>query len=168
MTTANAGWRSAFSRVRASCVALLRAGMTPRRLALCLALGAGISVFPILGVATPLLAMLALALRLNLPLIQLVNYAGTPFQWLLIVPFLRLGEWVCGAEPLPLSPPEIVALLRTDAAGFFREFTMAAVYAVVGWAVSAAPLALLAYRVLGRTLAHHAARAAPDHQLREA
>lgn len=159
MTTRRPGWRGAFARVRDSAASLLRAGMTPGRLSLCIVLGAGISVCPILGVATPLLTVLALALRLNLPLIQLVNYAGTPAQWLLIVPFLRLGELVCGAEPLPLSPHEIVDMLRADAAGFFREFSMAAVYAVVGWGVSVGPLSLAAHRVLCHMLKRYAAAA---------
>lgn len=157
MTPRRPGWRGAFARVQDSAAALLRAGMTPGRLSLCIVLGAAVSVCPILGVATPLLTVLALALRLNLPLIQLVNYAGAPAQWLLIVPFLRLGERVCGAEPLPLSPHEIVAMLRADAAGFFREFSMAAVYAAVGWAVAVAPLSLAAHRVLRHLLERYAA-----------
>ena len=45
---------------------LLKQGLSPRELALCLALGAGVGVFPVLGVSTPLLTFIAFARRLNL------------------------------------------------------------------------------------------------------
>ncbi len=121
----------------------LRQGMAPEKLAWCLALGATISICPILGVATPLLAALALMMRLNLPLIQLVNYAFTPLQWLLIIPFMRFGEWVCRVPPLPLSPAAIQERLQTDALGFMREFSMAGVCAAAGWLLVAVPLCAL-------------------------
>ena len=49
---------------------LLRQGLAPRELALCLALGTGIGLFPVLGISTPLLAVIALVQRLNLAAIQ--------------------------------------------------------------------------------------------------
>ena len=71
----------------------------------------------------------ALGLRLNLPLIQAVNYAGTPLQWLMMVPFLRLGETVTGAEPLPLTPAEIKAAIEVQGLGFFTDFLQSALRA---------------------------------------
>ncbi|MFZ9873140.1 MAG: DUF2062 domain-containing protein, partial [Steroidobacteraceae bacterium] len=44
---------------------LLRQGLSPRDLALCLALGAGVGMFPVLGVSTPALTLIALWQRLN-------------------------------------------------------------------------------------------------------
>lgn len=52
---------------------LLRQGVTPEKIALSLALGVALGVFPVLGSTTALCALAALVLRLNLPAIQIVN-----------------------------------------------------------------------------------------------
>src|SRR5690242_16181112 len=73
-------------------VDLLRQGVTPEKIALSMALGATLGVFPALGWTTILCAIAAFALRLNLPAIQLVNYLVYPAQLALLLPFFRLGE----------------------------------------------------------------------------
>ena len=61
-------------------MALLRAGLSPRQLALSIAIAIVVGNIPILGVSTILCALIALTLRLNLPAIQLVQAAMTPTQ----------------------------------------------------------------------------------------
>ena len=56
-------------------LALLRQGISPRRLALCVAIGIVVGNVPILGVSTLLCGALALLFRLNLPAMQLVQAA---------------------------------------------------------------------------------------------
>jgi uncharacterized protein (DUF2062 family) len=72
----------------------LRQGISPRRLALTLALGFAIGCIPVIGVPTVLCAALAILLRLNQPAIQAANYVAMPLQLILIVPFMRLGKWM--------------------------------------------------------------------------
>jgi uncharacterized protein (DUF2062 family) len=87
----------------------LRQGISPRRLALTLALGFAIGCIPVIGIPTVLCAALAMALRLNLPAIQVANYLAMPLQLFLIVPFVRMGGWLFPAEPLqPLAPEALV------------------------------------------------------------
>ncbi len=73
---------------------LLRQGISPRRLALCVAIAIVVGNIPILGVSTILCTLIALIFRLNLPAIQLVQASMAPTQLLLIIPFVRLGEWI--------------------------------------------------------------------------
>jgi uncharacterized protein (DUF2062 family) len=80
-------------------LALLRAGLSPRRLALCIAIAIVVGNIPILGVSTILCTCIALVFRLNLPAMQLVQAAMAPMQLLLIIPFVRLGEWIVRAPP---------------------------------------------------------------------
>lgn len=129
-------------------VRLLRAGVTPHELALCLALGITIGVVPVLGVSTLLCAAVALALRLNLPAIQLVNYLLTPLQLLLIIPFLRFGEWLAGARPFPVTLESGMALLAQGALDAVRILAVAIVHATVGWLVIAPLLAFASFRIL--------------------
>ena len=72
----------------------LSQGISPRRLALTLALGFAIGCLPMIGIPTALCLVLALGLRLNLPAIQAANYAAMPLQVALIFPFVRLGAWM--------------------------------------------------------------------------
>jgi uncharacterized protein (DUF2062 family) len=83
----------------------LSQGISPRRLALTLALGFAIGCIPVVGIPTVLCATVALALRLNLPAIQAANYAAMPLQLALIVPFMRLGRWLVSAEPARILAP---------------------------------------------------------------
>lgn len=64
-------WRR---RIVAPVIAQLKQGATPEKLALTVALGFVLGVFPILGSATLLCGLAAWALRLNQPVIQIVNY----------------------------------------------------------------------------------------------
>lgn len=117
----------------------LRQGISPRRLALTLALGFAIGCIPVVGVPTVLCAGLALALRLNLPVIQAANYAAMPLQLMLIVPFVRLGGrlFSAGTAGTQHALPHLSALtLLTQLSGL-------AGHALVAWLLIAAPAVLL-------------------------
>lgn len=116
---------------------LLTQGVTPEKISLSLALGMTLSICPLLGLPTILCTLAAVALRLNLGLLQGVNYLGTAPQWALIIPFLRMGEHLFGAPPLPIS----VEQLRASFASEFWETTFwfwkSAGYATLAWLLMA-------------------------------
>jgi uncharacterized protein (DUF2062 family) len=85
--------------IKKAAAAWLRQGVSPRRLALTLALGCAVGCIPVVGIPTLLCAGLALLLRLNLPAIQAANYAVMPLQLVLILPFVRLGRWLFASAP---------------------------------------------------------------------
>jgi hypothetical protein len=111
-------------------------GMTADTLALCVALGLVLGIFPVLGCPTLFCAIAALTLRLNLPAIQAVNYLVYPLQLALLVPFVRLGD-------LWFRP--------TEMQGFFGMLT-ALLHAVAAWFCVCVPLGLLLYWILLWTL----------------
>ena len=118
-------------------MALLRAGLSPRRLALSIAVAIVVGNIPILGVSTILCAIIALVLRLNLPAIQLVQAAMAPTQLLLIIPFVRLGEWVLGAPRQVVSVRAALALLSHGLWQAIEVLRDAIFHAVLAWAVIA-------------------------------
>lgn len=124
-------------------LALLRQGVTPSRLALSVALGVSIGLVPVLGVSTALCGLAALALRLNQPAIQLVNYLLTPLQLLLIIPQLRLGEWLVQAPPFPITLESGLALLSDGVLNAVRTLAPAIGHATLGW-LALAPLVTVA------------------------
>ena len=80
-------------------VDLLRQGITPEKIALSIALGAVLGIFPVLGSTTILCVAAAYVLRLNLPAIQLVNFLIYPLQLILFLPFLQAGSRITGSAP---------------------------------------------------------------------
>ena len=112
-------------------------GVTPEQVALTIALGLVIGVFPILGATTILCGIVAAVLRLNQPIIQLVNYVAYPAQVVTLIPFYRAGESLFNRPHLPLSIPMLMDRFRDDAGKFFSDFGIVAVYGIVVWCLIA-------------------------------
>ena len=125
---------------------LLRQGVTPEKLALSLAFGLGVGIFPVLGVSTILCTLLAIVFRLNLPAIHLVNYLASPLQLVLIIPFVRVGENLLGLAPQPLSISEGFRLMAIGILHAVNVLWDAIVHAAVGWIVIGPVLIYLLYR----------------------
>lgn len=134
-------------RITDPLLTLLKQGITPSALALSVAFGIGVGIFPVLGVSTILLTAIALLFRLNLPLIQLVSYLASPLQLLLIIPFVRVGEWLLGAPRQPLSIAAGRALLSQGVLQAVQQLWDAIVHSTIGWLLLGPPLIYILYRV---------------------
>jgi len=143
-------------------LALLRQGVTPRKLALSLSLGTAIGLVPILGVSTALCALAAIVLRLNMPAIQLVNYLLAPLQLLLIIPTLRFGEMLVNAPRFPITLDSGMELVSHGAIHAVQVLAVPIAHATLGWMTLAPVLALTLYYLLEPVLRHLAP--APDSQ----
>ncbi len=124
-------------------VALLKTGLSPRSLAWSVAVGLALGVFPMLGATTLLCVGAGLVFRLSQPAIQVVNYLVYPLQLALLVPFIRMGDWLFGVQPLPLSLSAILASLKADTLGTIVTFWTKIWHACVVWALLALPLMIL-------------------------
>jgi len=128
--------------------ALLRQGHTPEKIALSVALGITLGLFPIFGTTTLLCVAAAVALRLNHPAIQITNQLMYPIQIPLIVVFIRLGESMLGVAPIPFSATLMMAELRAHPAVLMERFGAAGLRGVLGWALVAPVVVGLTYAVL--------------------
>ncbi|HEU4623433.1 MAG TPA: DUF2062 domain-containing protein [Steroidobacteraceae bacterium] len=126
---------------------LLRQGVTPEKIAMSLAFGLGIGIFPVLGVSTVLCTIVAIVLRLNLPAIQLVNYLAAPLQLALIIPFVRVGEHLLRVAPQPLSISEGFALMAQGVLHSIIVLWDAIVHAALGWIAIGPWLIYALYRI---------------------
>lgn len=149
MVGAARGTRRWFAaKVLTPVAAQLRQGISPEKLAVTIAVGAAIGVFPVLGATTALCFFCALALRLNQPVIQLTNYLVYPLQIPLIYFFVRFGERLLGSRHVSFRVEELVRALAADPSSFFARFAMTGLHAIVGWSIAAAPAAVLVYFLL--------------------
>jgi uncharacterized protein (DUF2062 family) len=142
-------------------LALLKQGITPDKLALSVAFGCGFGLFPVLGASTLLCAAAAIALRLNMPAIQLVNYALSPLQLLLIIPFVRVGEAVTGAPAFPITISGGLEILAQGVLHAVHVLWDAIVHAALGW-ILIGPLGIfILYRALQPVLERAKAKVTP-------
>src|SRR5271168_838226 len=128
-------------------LALLSQGIAPDRLALCVAIAVVVGNVPILGISTILCAAIALAFRLNLPAIQLVQAAMAPTQLLLIIPFVRLGEHLLRAPPEALSIRQGLALIQQGVGHAIEVLWHAILHAGFAWILVAPPAIYLLHKL---------------------
>lgn len=130
-------------RVARPVAALLGQGLTPSEIALSLAVGLAVGVFPVAGTTTLLGLAIGVSLRLSQPALQLANWLTYPLQLLLIVPFVRLGEWLAGAGPASFTPSQVIARFSSDPVEAVAAFGVTGLHGILGW------LAVLPFLVLG-------------------
>ena len=82
---------------------LLMQGVTPEKIALSIAFGAVLGVFPILGSTVLLCTGATFIFRLNFVAIQIANYFIYPLQLILFIPFfqIHLSETLTVVFPFP-------------------------------------------------------------------
>ena len=134
-----------FKKLRLIIHTQLTQGVTPHQLALTLALGIGFGLFPLLGFTTPLCLIAALVFRLNQPFIQFINYLLTPVHLIMIPIFLRIGEYIIGAEPISFSVTVMLNDLKEGPALFMEKYGMAAAYGILAWTLIAPVLSFMIY-----------------------
>jgi uncharacterized protein (DUF2062 family) len=141
------GPRASFFRRRVvvPLLKVLGQGHTPEKVALSLALGVALGLFPIFGTTTLLCLLAGVALRLNHPALQVANQLMYPVQIPLILVFVRLGEYVAGRAVVAAVPVATASAAGPWAA--MARVGTAGLHGILGWAVVAPLVAALAYAV---------------------
>jgi uncharacterized protein (DUF2062 family) len=131
-------------RVRDPLVALFTQGITPDKVALTLGVGTACSLLPFLGLTSLLNLIVGLWLRLNQPLLQTLNQLLGAVQLIMILVYVRLGEWVWQAQGDRFTITEVLQVFRDASIGeFLQRFGWAGVHAFTAWALTA-PLLIAA------------------------
>lgn len=131
---------------------LLKQGITPHKIALGVAFGVLLGIAPVLGTTIVSCTLAALALRLNLVLIQIVNNLVYPFQLLLLIPFVQAGQWLFREPPMPLSAHQIVAMVEQSPWHAIVQLWGYTVHGVVAWLLFSAVAGPFMYFVVALPL----------------
>ena len=136
---------------------LFSSNLSPRKLALTIALGVGLGVMPLLWGVSIFCVVAAWLFRLNQACLQIVNFLAYPLQLALFIPFYRLGgRLFSGWHP---QMPEKGALHVLAGLG------PATVKALAAWVLVAPSSSLLLYLILApllsRRMGQRAAGALP-------
>ena len=131
------------NRVTDFVLSYLSRGITPGQLAIAVTIGLILGIFPMLGTTTLLCFVAGTLLRLNQPVLQAANYLVSPLQYLLLMPFIRLGEKILRTPPLQLSLSQIQQMIKTNLAAAIHQLWDATLNAIAAWAIVAVPAGVL-------------------------
>ena len=126
-------------------LALLKAGITPEKLSLTVALGAIIGLIPAFGVTTIIGASVAARFRLNSPILLLISYFVNPIQILIAIPLIKMGIYIFGGEPLHYSLAQIITMLQENWMEAINKLWVANLMGIAAWALLSIPLSLVVY-----------------------
>ncbi len=140
----------------------LTQGITPDKIALTLALGFTLGIFPILGSGFLLCGFAAWALKLNQPIIQGTGTLAYPLQLVLLLPFYRAGESLFSVPAIPLSIPQLLSRFFENIPRFLQDYGMTGVRGILVWSLLAPAVWAALYFSLRPLLRRVAARVAKD------
>ncbi len=127
---------------------LIVQGLTAQKIALTISCGVVLGLTPVIGSTTLLCTLVALALGLNLALIQLVNYLMYPLEIILLVPFLALGHWIVTGRALPLDAERILKWFHEGWLHALARLWLYLLEGLLAWALIGGILGLLLYFIL--------------------
>ena len=137
----------------------LRQGLTPEMLSRTIASGLLVGTIPIPGTSTLLCTALSLGFRMNLALIQLVNYLVFPLQILLFVPFYTIASKISG-KIIFFNASEISAQFAgSNWQTASIDLLWLAGTSVVVWLLLMFPVSLMVYFILKPVMKRFARRA---------
>jgi uncharacterized protein (DUF2062 family) len=115
----------------------LTRGVTPEKLSWTIALGLTLGVFPIMGSTSLVCFIVGFFFKLNQPILHLFKTLSYPFHLALILVFIRIGQFLNGFPPIPLSIEELMFRFKESPLQFAKDFGVAALHGVEAWAIAA-------------------------------
>lgn len=140
--------RLRFNILLSKITALFKQGLTARELAESIVAAGIISIIPILGISTFMITTLSLKRKLNLPIMLSLSYLMWPLQILLILPFIKLGEFIFSVHAPNHTVEEIIHSFQT---GFFNTISHLSFELLCGlgaWFLIAVPVAVGIYLLM--------------------
>jgi uncharacterized protein (DUF2062 family) len=127
-------------------VAQLTQGVTPDRLAATLAVGTACSLFPFLGLTSLLNLIVGIRLRMNQPILQTLNQLLGPLHLLMILVYVRLGEWLWRIQGSRFTIGDLLRTFRDETFIVFLErFGWAGIHALTAWIITTPLLLAVLY-----------------------
>lgn len=139
--------KNRFNSLKDKAAALLKQGLTPKELSQSIVVSGLISTIPILGLSTFIITTISLKSKLNLPVMIALSYLLWPVQILMIIPFIRVGEFIFSVPKNPHSVEEIINSFQNSFFQTLSHLSFELFCGLGGWLFTAVPVAILIYGV---------------------
>jgi uncharacterized protein (DUF2062 family) len=137
---------------------LLMMGTSPKSVAFGISAAVALGLFPVVGTTTIIITLFALLFRLNLPLMQMINYTVFPLQIIMVVPLMKLGEIIFGFEKLNYTAGEIATIIGTNIPNAFELLFDLTMQAIGAWILIAPIITYILFIFLHKTISKIAGR----------
>jgi uncharacterized protein (DUF2062 family) len=124
---------------------LLIQGVSPSKLSLAIVIGLAFGLSPLYGLTTILCLLVALVFRLNILLMQAINYLLWPLQVLLIIPYIKMAEKIFHGSWLPENIDTFFKVIRNNPRESILDFILGIMAASLVWIILIIPLSVLLY-----------------------
>ena len=131
--------------VKDKITALLKQGLTPKELSQSIIVSGLISTIPILGVSTFMITTVSLKRKLNLPVMISLSYLMWPVQILLIIPFIRVGEFIFSVPRNHHTVEEIISSFQSSFFKTLSNLSFELLCGLGGWLLTAVPVSVGIY-----------------------
>ncbi|NCP85024.1 MAG: DUF2062 domain-containing protein [Bacteroidetes bacterium] len=130
-------------------IALFNQGLEPLEIFQSLLISFLFTIIPIPGITAIIVTPIALNYKLNIPIMMGFSYIFAPLQFILLLPFIRIGEYVLQTDHTLLSVEAIVNSFNNSFWITLKELSLEVICALSGWALISFPTLFVIY-FLGR------------------
>jgi uncharacterized protein (DUF2062 family) len=127
--------------------ALFKQGLSPKLLSQSIVVSVLFSIIPILGVSTFILTTLSVKRKLNLPIMIAISYLMWPIQIALIIPFIRVGEFIFLIPSTPHTVEEIINSFQNSFFQTLSHLSFELLCGLGGWFFTAVPICFGVYLI---------------------
>lgn len=124
---------------------VFRRNIPPEKIALSVSIGIAIGLFPVIGPTTFLCIFIAWALRINIALLQSVNYLMYPVQIICMIPIFKLGAFLFGREEFSFSVSEMIRMFKDNFSEALASLGWSVLYAIGAWLLMAPVIGIISY-----------------------
>jgi hypothetical protein len=135
--------KKSIKKIKYKIVALLSQGLSVKKITQSIIFSGLFAVIPLLGTSTFFITVVSVKKKLNLPIMIAFSYVMWPFQILLLIPFMQLGELIFSIPPRNHSIDEIVALYQESFFKLISQLSLDLLYALIAWILVAVPIAFV-------------------------
>jgi uncharacterized protein (DUF2062 family) len=139
--------KARLNKVKDKTTALLKQGLTPKELSQSIIVSGLISTIPILGVSTFMITTVSFKRKLNLPVMITLSYLMWPVQIMLIIPFIRVGEFIFSVPRNHHTVEEIITSFQNSFFQTLSQLSFELLCGLGGWLLTAVPVAVVVYWV---------------------
>ncbi len=123
----------------------LKQGITPHKLALAIAIGCTVGIFPVLGTHTALTLLVIFIFRLNPASVFLITNLIFPLFFVFVIPFVRFGEMIFCVPHIEISISGVYEMMENGLWFTLQKLGMTLIYAIFGWLIFSIPVSFTLY-----------------------
>lgn len=141
----------------------IRLGLSPVKLSIAISIGAILGLCPLFGTTTILCSIIAILFRLNMAVMQLVNYLMLPLQLIILIPLIKAGEYIFSSGSSRITVESIIHAFKDSWFSGMKEMGHILIMGTTAWAVIIIPLGLIFYFILLQAIKKISARHKTPH-----